>query len=438
MVKTIRVVSTSIAVLLLGCQILLAQGGAWTTRAPMPFARARASAATVDGIIYVAGGYTFSGPRVSNTGTLQAYNPKTNSWTIKSPLPTPRSAAAAVALGGKLYVLGGFNTSGGTDNNLATVEAYDPKTDTWTTKAPMPTARSGLAAAVVDGIIYAIGGSAPNVELATVEAYDPSTNSWSARAAMPEPREVSGAGVVNGVIYAAGGSGTADYSKLEAYDPKTNSWTTKSPMPSLRMGVAVGQVGGLLYLAGGFDFLGYLGPGGTDQSFATVQAYDPTANDWEPVSPMLTPRAYAATAIAEDTLYVMGGTAVGPGPYGPLYAVNEAFSPYLPVTIRVNPATINLRSNEKIKVAILSTSTFDATSVVPDSVKLSGALADTERNGTPLYSFDDVNGDGILDLVLTFRARNLQLTKADKQVVLKGQTFAGQLIKGVATVRIVP
>jgi hypothetical protein len=169
-----------------------------------------------------------------------------------------------------------------------------------------------------------------------------------------------------------------------------------------------------------------------------VQAFNPAANDWQSESPMLTPRDLPAAAVAEDTLYVMGGTAVGPGPYGPLYAVNEAFSPFLSVTIRVNPSTINLRSNAKIKVAILSTSMFDATSINPDTVKLSGALAETERNGTPIFSFDDVNDDGILDLVVTFRARDLQLTKADTQVVLKGQTFAGQLIKGVASVRIVP
>jgi hypothetical protein len=135
-----------------------------------------------------------------------------------------------------------------------------------------------------------------------------------------------------------------------------------------------------------------------------------------------------------DNVYVVGGLGNGGSP---LLAVNEAFSPFLSVAIRVNPATINLRSNAKLKVAILSSSTFDATSVIPDSVKLSGALADTERNGTPIFSFDDVNDDGILDLVVSFRARNLHLTKADKQVVLKGQTFAGQLIKGVAPVRIV-
>jgi N-acetylneuraminic acid mutarotase len=55
---------------------------------------------------------------------------------------------------------------------LSTVEAYDPATDTWTTKAPMPTARQGLAAAVVNGSLYAIGGYNGSY-LSTVESYTP-------------------------------------------------------------------------------------------------------------------------------------------------------------------------------------------------------------------------------------------------------------------------
>jgi hypothetical protein len=62
------------------------------------------------------------------------------------------------------------------------VYVYDPATDTWTTAAgPLPTARAGLTAAVVDGRIYAIGGRLgeeadypDNLSpVSTVEEYDP-------------------------------------------------------------------------------------------------------------------------------------------------------------------------------------------------------------------------------------------------------------------------
>lgn len=58
---------------------------------------------------------------------------------------------------------------------FGTVESYDPLTDTWTRKADMPTARWGLATGVVNGKIYAIGGgnAARDVVYNTVEIYNP-------------------------------------------------------------------------------------------------------------------------------------------------------------------------------------------------------------------------------------------------------------------------
>ena len=58
----------------------------------------------------------------------------------------------------------------------------------WTTKAPMPTPRTGLAAGVVNGILYAVGGNDGVSFLGTVEAYDPATNTWTTKASMPTVR----------------------------------------------------------------------------------------------------------------------------------------------------------------------------------------------------------------------------------------------------------
>ena len=59
--------------------------------------------------------------------------------------------------------------------------------DSWRTMARMPTARSGLGVAVVEGKIYAIGGSNPGY-LGTNEMYDPETDTWTTKASMPNPR----------------------------------------------------------------------------------------------------------------------------------------------------------------------------------------------------------------------------------------------------------
>ena len=73
-------------------------------------------------------------------------------------MPMARPALGVGVVNGVLYAGGGADT----------VEAYDPATDTWTTKGPMPTARSGLAVGVVNGILHALGGEDSNT-LGTVE-----------------------------------------------------------------------------------------------------------------------------------------------------------------------------------------------------------------------------------------------------------------------------
>ena len=86
---------------------------------------------------------------------------------------------------------------------LATVEAYDPVTDTWTTKTRMPVERYWPAASAINGMLYVVGGDGG--EGKTVAAYDPATDTWSTAGSVPTERSNLGAGVVNGVLYAVGG-----------------------------------------------------------------------------------------------------------------------------------------------------------------------------------------------------------------------------------------
>src|SRR5437870_5339440 len=102
-------------------------------------------------------------------------------WSTIAPMPTPRGdLAAATGSDGRMYAIGGSDiAANGSTLVYATAEAYAPSTNTWSTAAPMPTARYGLAAVEgTDGRIYAIGGmGADFTPTATVEAYTPSANS---------------------------------------------------------------------------------------------------------------------------------------------------------------------------------------------------------------------------------------------------------------------
>jgi len=146
----------------------------------------------------------------------------------------------------------------------------------------MPTPRVGLAVGVVNGILYAVGGSCcdpgenANI-LSTVESYDPSTNMWTARAPIPTPRVGLAVGVVNGILYAVGGlsKGKGPISTVEAYDPTRNMWTARTPMPTARYRLAVGVVNEILYAVGGLSSSG-VGPAfkvvidGSTYAFKTV------------------------------------------------------------------------------------------------------------------------------------------------------------------------
>ena len=112
----------------------------------------------------------------------------------------------------------------------------------------------------------------------------------------------------------------------------------------------------------------------------------------------------------------------------------------LSIDIKPNefPNSINLGSNGVVPVAILSSATFDATTVNPTTITLAEASVRLKGNGTPMASFQDVNGDGRLDLVVQVSTSALQLSNGDTQATLTGQTFDGKSITGIDSVRIVP
>ena len=152
--------------------------GSWTTKASMSQARSGLGVAAVNDKIYAIGGTTARGsiPSIPGSavlgfvdiggivGTNEEYDPATNTWTTKTPMPTPRIVFATAVYNNKIYCMGGKTSDGYVDVN----EVYDPATDTWETKTSMPEARGWLTANVVDNRIFVIGRT-------TNEVYDPET-----------------------------------------------------------------------------------------------------------------------------------------------------------------------------------------------------------------------------------------------------------------------
>ena len=126
----------------------------WSTKASMNVARVAAAAGAINGKLYVVGGVSTGGV----TTSLEVYDPATNSWNSLANALTSWAEASAVVTGDKLYIVGGCINSDCRVGNTGTLEVYDPSTNIWSTKASMPTARSYVAAGAINNKIYVAGG----------------------------------------------------------------------------------------------------------------------------------------------------------------------------------------------------------------------------------------------------------------------------------------
>ncbi len=185
----------------------------WAARTPLPMARGALAAATIEGKIYAVGGDGPGGP----FGQFAVYEPGTGIWTELPPLPTPREHLAAAAIGTSLYVIGGRTSVPPPLHNVATLEVFDTIEGTWKTRTPMPTARSGLAAASHGGLLFVLGGEIQGV-FDENEVYDPATDTWFDQIPMPVPRHGIGAAVVGNRIIIPGGATRQGFNHTDVAD----------------------------------------------------------------------------------------------------------------------------------------------------------------------------------------------------------------------------
>lgn len=324
----LRAFSAGFFVLVVMASLTLAQAkGEWTVRAPAPTKRTEVAAAALRGKIYVVGG--FAEPDFGNlralaiSKTVEEYDPVTDRWTTKAPLPVGLHHVGIGMVGDRLYVIGGYTQSGLSGwHPVSSVYMYDPATDSWTERAPMPTPRGALAIAEHEGKLYAIGGYDRKSNSAAVEVYDPAQNTWHARAPLPTPRDHLAAATVAGLIYVIGGRLNGDYhrnlSATEVYDPKADRWTHAADLPTPRSGITAAVVGDRIYVFGGEA------PAGT---FRENEAYHPASNKWEAQVPMPTARHGLGSAVVDGRIYVLSG---GPSPGGSFSNANEMFVPAAP------------------------------------------------------------------------------------------------------------
>ncbi len=316
----------------------------WVLRAPMQEARSGLGVAVVNGKIYAIGGDTWSGfwtysmglsgtPTGGVVGTNEEYDPATDTWRFKEPMPTPRTGLAIAAYKDKIYCIGGATSQDIYHRAEITGinEVYDTATDTWENKTSMPNAIWHVPANVVNGKIYLIDWDGENY------VYDPVADSWSTRAPTPSPSAAGFDGhvsaVVDGKLYIIGGlSESGDSNLHQIYDPETDTWNYGTPplnsIGNMNGNGAADATAGVMALKRIY-VLGQQGSLRQGEPMGTNRIYDPKTDSWTFGADLPTSRIHFGVAVVNDMLYAIGGGSADNwfvGSFGPS-AVNEQYTP---------------------------------------------------------------------------------------------------------------
>ncbi|MCI0431627.1 MAG: hypothetical protein L0210_13940 [Rhodospirillales bacterium] len=244
--------------------------------------------------------------------------PPGSRWQSLAPLSGPRQEHGVVAFNGEIYVIGGFANQ---QTVLATVEAFNPTTNTWRSVASLPAALHHVNVAVARARIFVVGaleGSTFDATGATLE-FDPGSNMWQPRASMPagSERGASAVAVIGDLIYVAGGLRGASVADFSVYDAATNQWQTLQNMPTARDHLVGASFNGRFYAIAGRNAGGLRGD---------VEIYDPAAPGWSMGRAIPTPRGGCGGAVLGGRIFVFGGegnAAVSSG----VFDANEAYDP---------------------------------------------------------------------------------------------------------------
>ena len=186
---------------------------------------------------------------------IDEYDPPSDGWRVRSPMPKGLDHLGVAVIDGKIITVGGFIGSVHR-GAVSDVYQYDPAADAWRTLAPMKSPRGSVGVTVLDGKVHAVGGRGVDntFTVGTHEVFDPATGQWTERAPLPQPRDHMALVALDGKLHAIGGRVTNPASRVgthDVYDPKTDSWSAGPPLPTARSGLAYANYQGMAVVLGG-------------------------------------------------------------------------------------------------------------------------------------------------------------------------------------------
>jgi N-acetylneuraminic acid mutarotase len=217
-------------------------------------------------------------------------------WRSLAPLPVARTEVAAAAVGPEIAVAGGFLADGSSSRR---VDLYSPATNSWRRGPDLPAAVNHAAAGLV-GRLVVVGGYSRG--RATRRAVMLDAQRWRPLPPLPAPRAAAAAAGLGGELYVVGGVGSSGLARTAfVYDPAGRRWRVQ-PGPTPREHLAVAAAGGRIYAIGGRT-------AGFDTNLAIVESWRPGERRWRAEPAVPEPRGGTGAAAVGGLIVSVGGEA---------------------------------------------------------------------------------------------------------------------------------
>lgn len=270
----------------------------WSPRASLPRPMDSVSVVALGGKLYALGGFDETGSVLAD---VAVYDPKQDAWSAGVPLPRPLHHVNATVAGDRIWITGALEGTTFAATGITLV--LDPAAGTWIERSSMPpaTERGSAMTAAIGETIYVAGGLR-GAAVADFFAYDTELDTWSLLPSLPTARDHGSAVAAGGLFYAVSGRSTAvgaPTALLDVFDPARDTWTALPPMPTSRAGSGVALVEGRIIVAGGIA--------GPPLASPAAEVYDIATYTWSPLPAMITPRQGMGAAAIDGVVYVPGG-----------------------------------------------------------------------------------------------------------------------------------
>ena len=265
---------------------------------------------TANGLVYVASGGTTFPTGAPLSLRFQRYDPTSNAWTLLADVPTPVFGATLAhdAAGGRLFLFGG---SAGAPAGTQAVHVYNIGSNTWIPNfSQLPAPRFAMASGVIGGKIYLVGGfeSLANVATSQNWEFDPADGTYTNQASLPTPQARTGFAVSGGQLYVISGvnqNGLLVQNHYRYTPPPIDMWDPRTPIPNpvnQPGATAIGAMtpichGDIMIVSGGTPVLGT----------NITQLYDVATNTWSSGPPLTTGRFALRAEQVGDTILAFGG-----------------------------------------------------------------------------------------------------------------------------------